>query len=219
MEDLTGQRFSFLTVTSYYGKKWGVNMWTCICDCGKTTIAQGPKLKSGKRKSCGCYNDKLRKEFAKNHTQYSKYNVPKGFSKHPIYNSFNHMINRCYNKKDTGYSLYGGRGISVCDEWLNNPQSFLDWSLTHGWKKGLSIDRIDVNGNYEPSNCRWTTNKVQSNNKRNNVYITFNDQTRTVTQWAEYLNINKRTLNNRINRGWSIEKALTVSVKTKGGSK
>lgn len=217
-EDLTNKRFNKLIVISYYGIKYGTTYWNCRCDCGKTTIAQSSKLKSGKIKSCGCYNNMLRKQFAKNHHIHTKYNSPKGFAEHPISNSYYNMISRCYNKKNLNYRLYGERGIKVCEEWLNDASAFFEWSLNNGWKPGLSIDRINVDGNYEPSNCRWSDDKTQSNNRRTNIFLTFNNQTKTITQWAETLGINKRTLNNRINRGWDIQRALTTPVITKGGN-
>ena len=116
---------------------------------------------------------------------------------------------RCYRNKETAYKYYGDRGIIVCDEWLNDFQAFYDWAMANGYDDTLTIDRIDVNGNYEPSNCRWVSRKVQMNNTRRNHLITYNGKTQTIAQWAEELNIKQNTLLYRIRRGWSIEKALT----------
>ena len=105
----------------------------------------------------------------------------------------------------------------MCDEWINNPGSFYDWSINNGYKKGLTIDRIDVNGNYEPSNCRWVTKEVQDNNRRNNRNITYNGKEKTLAQWAREYNINIVTLSDRLKAGLSIEEALNKPVIKSGG--
>lgn len=122
------------------------------------------------------------------------------------------MRQRCYNKSNTHYSYYGERGITVCDEWQNY-EAYRDWALANGYKDGLTIDRIDVDGNYCPENCRWVTSYVQSNNKRNNVHLTFKGETHTLREWAAMLNIDYNILYRRIYDGWSTEKALTVPPK------
>ena len=112
--------------------------------------------------------------------------------------------------------MYGGRGISVCKEWDESYEAFRDWALANGYADGLSIDRIDVDGNYEPPNCRWATNQEQQNNKRTNVYLTFNGKTQTIAQWAREVGINPVTLHARIYRyRWSVERALTEQVKSR----
>jgi len=127
------------------------------------------------------------------------------------------MYCRCYYPTTNGYQRYGGRGITMCDEWINNPGSFYDWSINNGYKKGLTIDRIDVNGNYEPSNCRWVTKEVQDNNRRNNRNITCNGKEKTLAQWAREYNINIVTLSDRLKAGLSIEEALNKPVIKSGG--
>ena len=126
-----------------------------------------------------------------------------------IYRRYNHMRRRCYNEKDQNYKNYGGRGIKICDEWLNDFETFYKWALENGYKKELTIDRIDVNGNYEPSNCRWITMKEQQRNRRTNVRITFNGVTKTQVEWAEELGITGSTIRDRINKGLPLEKVLT----------
>lgn len=127
------------------------------------------------------------------------------------------MYCRCYYTTTNGYKNYGGRGIKICDDWVNNPQSFYDWSINNGYKKGLTIDRIDVNGNYEPSNCRWVTKEIQDNNRRNNRKITYKGETKTLSQWAKEFNINKTTLSDRLKAGNSIDEALNKPVTRCGG--
>ena len=107
-----------------------------------------------------------------------------------IYARWKHIKARCYNSNGKQYKDYGGRGIRVCDEWLENFEPFYEWAINNGYREDLTIDRIDVNGDYEPSNCRWVTAKAQQNNKRSNHFITYNNETHTLTEWAEKYNIN-----------------------------
>lgn len=219
--DLTGKRFGLLTVQSfaYYSKKSKKNYWNCLCACGNTTQVSVVNLTSGTTKSCGCYADYVRRQWIKNKKRVTKYNVPANSSNTKLYSSYIHMRNRCCNPNCDSYKYYGARGISICKEWLDNPQSFFDWALKNGWEENLSIDRIDVNGNYEPSNCRWANDKTQANNTRRNKYITYKNQTRTLSQWAEILKMNRHSLGGRLLKGWSVEKAFTTPIKTKGGLK
>ena len=162
-------------------------MWLCKCDCGNIKKVRTNHLKFGSIKSCGCL-------------------LLLGNPKHnmcgtKIYNVYKSMRERCFNKNDKNYRHYGGRGIKICDEWLDKENGFMNfynWAIKNGYKKGLTLDRINVDGNYSPSNCRWTTMKEQSNNRRNNNYITYNGETHTLTQWSEILNIKYGTLQNRI---------------------
>jgi hypothetical protein len=120
------------------------------------------------------------------------------------------MKERCSRKENVAYNSYGGRGIKVCDEWVHNFASFRDWATANGYADNLSIDRIDANGNYEPSNCRWTNSQEQNNNKRTNHFLTHNGKTMTIAQWAEETGINYRTLKSRINRdGLTLEEAIS----------
>ena len=126
------------------------------------------------------------------------------------------MKARCYYKKDSRYMDYGGRGITVCKEWLDSFQAFYDWAMANGYADDLTIDRIDVDGNYEPSNCRWATRKQQGNNKRSNVLITYGEETHTLAEWAEKVGIKRTTLVSRLFvNHWDIEKALFQPVRGK----
>lgn len=127
------------------------------------------------------------------------------------------MYCRCYYPTTNGYERYGGRGIKICDEWINNPDSFYNWAINNGYKKDLTIDRIDVNGNYEPSNCRWVTKEVQDNNRRTNRKITYKGQTKTLSQWSREYNINIVTLSDRLKAGMTIDEALNKPVIKAGG--
>ena len=155
--DLTGQRFGMLTAIKPIGlNNHGKMIWKCICDCGNTAMPVGSSLKSGNSKTCGCTRMKnLRKSTTKH-----------GFRHHPLYTVWRHMKNRCANSNNWAYKWYGGRGITVCDKWINDAKAFILWALDNGWEKGLQIDRIDNDGNYEPSNCRFVTPKENANNRR-----------------------------------------------------
>lgn len=126
------------------------------------------------------------------------------------------MKNRCYNPQNKFYKDYGGRGITVCSEWLdkkNGHKNFREWALENGWKEGYSIDRINVNGNYEPSNCRWATPTEQANNRRNNNFVTINGVTKTTTEWAKQIGISQNAFAERVRRGWSDDKLLEQKYK------
>ena len=129
------------------------------------------------------------------------------------------MKGRCYNPNNNRYKYYGGRGITVCDEWKNDFMAFYDWSITHGWKEGLTIDRIDVNGNYCPENCRWIPLSDQMGNRTNSRYLTFNGETKTLAQWSKISGISSDTISNRLNRGWSVEDALNKPLDNRGSSR
>lgn len=180
IEDITGNKYGKLTVTGFSHRNKNYRYyWKCKCDCGNEKIVERSQLKNEKTKSCGC----LVKERA------TEANITHGMSGTKIYKIWYGMKTRCYNSVSPKYKNYGARGIEICDEWLNSFETFYIWSMDNGYKEGLTIDRIDVNGNYEPSNCRWVDNKVQANNKTNNVYIIYNNKTQTLIQWCEELGL------------------------------
>lgn len=205
--DLTGRRFGRLVAQSLYGKnKHRQNVWLCKCDCGRTSKVTAHNLLAGKTQSCGCLRCGKRIY---------------GDTHKLLYGVYRQMKKRCLDESCPAYPNYGGRGISVCDEWLqkNGHLSFEKWALENGYERGLTLDRIDNDKGYSPDNCRWVTRKVQSNNKRNNVLITFRGKTQNMTQWAEEYNLVPQVVIGRIQRmHWTIEEALEI-VPHKGGVK
>lgn len=203
--DLTGKRFGRLTVIEQAGRtKNGRVKWKCICDCGKEAIVAGSCLTSGHTKSCGCLQPQRRAETLTKH----------GLRHTKLYGIRCSMIKRCFNVNDKGYKDYGGRGIKVCDEWLGESGvvNFYNWAMQSGYKEGLSIDRIDNDGDYCPENCRWATDIEQANNKRNNAFITYKDETHTISEWCRIKGISVKTFRSRLSLGWSIENALAIPV-------
>ena len=202
--DLTGKRFGRLIVTGFAEKRGKKTLcWDCKCDCGKTKIILGASLKNGATQSCGCYNREIATKKSTTH----------GLSKHPLYRVWKAVKRRCYNKDTDAYQNYGGRGIIICDEWRDDFQAFYGWAMANGYKEGLTIDRINNNGNYEPCNCRWITRKEQNNNTRRNVLIEYKGKTNTVTEWCTILNVKYAAVVRRLRRGWSIERALETETR------
>lgn len=201
--DLTEKRFGKLTVIKKHNQdKWGGWNWLCMCDCGNETVVSGGHLRGLKTKSCGC----SRKE-TKNFTH--------KMTGSRLYKVWHAMKSRCYYEKSEMFKHYGGRGIMVCDEWKNSFISFYDWSIKNGYDENAergqcTIDRIDVNGNYEPNNCRWATIKQQANNTRRNHLIKYNGKTQTVSQWANELGVEPDSIFNRLQKGFTEEEALTL---------
>lgn len=167
-----GKRYGRLTIigfdhTVYIDIKHRLHYYKCKCDCGNEIITSFKSLSDGSTLSCGCYNRDINRERAK------YINYKHGLSKHRLFHIWSNMKARCYNPNNGSYIDYGARGIKVCDEWLAEFKTFYNWAILHGYSDDLSIDRIDYNGNYEPSNCRWVGDKLQQSNRRDNVYITY----------------------------------------------
>lgn len=205
--DLTGKRFGRLEVLRRGEDRIEPSgkhrvMWICKCNCDKHSIVNvsGDALKEGRSTSCGCFRNESSR--ARNTTH--------GDTNTKLYSIWCAMKTRCTNQNTEAYKDYGGRGICICDEWLNNYESFKTWALNNGYEQGLSIDRIDNDKGYEPQNCRWVTSVAQANNRRSNRLITYNGETHNVTEWASILNKNPKTIFNRLYSGWDVDKALST---------
>lgn len=208
-EDLMGQKFGKWTVIGPVDKLGHNIRWKCRCECGNEAMVGVGNLKTGKSVSCGCYKSKLT----------SERNTTHGMKPTRLYRVWNGMKARCQIPSSSGYYKYGARGIKVCEEWQNF-EPFKEWALANGYRDDLQIDRIDVYGNYEPSNCRFVTNKENALNKRNTRYLTLDGVTKTVIGWADTLGISERTIRSRLSRGRDAIDVLTTPIgykRTKGG--
>lgn len=185
-EDLTGQRFGRLVVQERLPKNDGhVSWWLCKCDCGNVKQVRGSCLKRGDTKSCGCLSRELASERGKSLLR------KHGWYGTRLYGIWHNIVDRCSNPKSLAYKHYGGRGIKMCKEWRENPSTFCEWAVANGYADNLTIDRIDNNKDYKPSNCRWVTNNAQQVNKRNNVTIEYNGKRQCVAEWARELDLDQ----------------------------
>ena len=201
--NIAGQRFGRLTVIERVESRRAQAQWRCVCDCGKETVVRSQDLRNGHTKSCGCYG----LEVSVSHTP--------SFSTHKesrsrLYRVWIGMKGRCNNCKNKTYSYYGGRGIKVCQDWDESYALFRDWALANGYQENLTIDRIDVNGNYCPENCRWVSMKVQMNNTRANRRITLNGETKTMAEWSESTGLSYETIRNRTIKGKPADEVLQM---------
>lgn len=196
-----GVRFGRLIVLDAAGTdKWGSHLSRCLCDCGNETITLNSSLRGGKTLSCGC----LQRERA------SISNTTHGKTNTRLFGIWMGMKNRCYIPSNKEYARYGGRGITICDEWKDDFMAFYTWSMSNGYMDGLSIDRIDNDNGYSPNNCRWITIRAQQNNRCNNKFLSFNGKTKTLSEWAEETKIPAAVIGQRLRCGWSVPRALTT---------
>ncbi|MGE7840630.1 hypothetical protein ACQKNX_07555 [Lysinibacillus sp. NPDC093712] len=197
--DLTGNKYNMLTVIDFSHKVGRKSYWNCLCECGKSTTVRSDCLKDSNTKSCGCLN--LKPTVTRHNESRTK-----------LYGVWSQMKTRCLKEYHTEYSNYGGRGISVCKEWLDY-ENFRDWANSNGYNKGLTIDRINVNGNYEPNNCRWISNELQQLNKRTNVILNYEDKSMTIKEWSNHFNLNYMKLYNALRKvDYNLEEALALII-------
>lgn len=203
--DIVGHKYDRLTVLSYHSTYGGKRHFNCRCVCGNITISSISALRNGKTRSCGC----LQREMAK---IYGGSNRTHGLSKNRVYQIWAGIKKRCRNKKAQKYHLYGGRGILMDDRWLNSfDEFFKDMGLPPSNKH--SIERIDSNGNYTPSNCKWATQREQCNNTSRNRFLSIKGEKITLTNAARMFNIPEHRLRGRLNRGWSVDQAVSLKLR------
>lgn len=200
--------YNFVNLTGKKVHRWrfkkyvGYGYWLAECECGKTKKVLGKNVRSGKSKSCGCY----RAENTSNKTH--------GMTNTPVYFCWRNMINRCLNYKVDSYRSHGARGVRVSSDWRHSFAKFYE-DFGKYYRPGMTIDRINNDGNYCKDNCRWATKKQQSRNKRRNRVIEFKGERKTLVEWSEVLGINYNTLQSRFSYGWSVEKSFTTPLMSK----
>lgn len=206
--DLTGRRFGRLVVESFAGcrligpSQTSNRQWLCRCDCGNVAVLLACNLGGKGTLSCGC----LQKEMA------SQHNSTHGMVRSPEFNVWVRMRQRCTNPKSKDYPNYGGRGITVCERWMESFENFFtDMGLRPS--SAYTLDRIDNSGNYGPGNCRWATRREQNLNTRQNRFLTYKGRTLTTSEWADVIGLPRKILHKRVHRGWSVERILTTPVK------
>jgi len=205
-EDITNQRFNYLTAVRKTNKKGGnAYLWEWLCDCGKIKLACAAPVKKGAIKSCGCYKRKINSEYGK---KVGGWNKSHGCSGTRLFNIWHGMINRS-QKQLSSNDCY--EGVKVCNEWLVFENFIADMKPTY--KEGLTLDRIDGTKGYFRENCRWATYKEQARNTKANRIIEFNNESHCMIEWSEIMNIPYTALTSRLYRGWSVEKALTTPLK------
>lgn len=202
MKDITGKKYGRLTVVRPAFKDGrGEWHWECLCDCGNYKTVTGNKLRSGNTQSCGCLQKESR----------GTGRITHHMTNSRIYTIWLNMKARCFNPKAASYPNYGARGITVCDEWRNSFEEFHRWAEDSGYSDGLSLERKDVNGNYEPSNCSWITPYEQHLNRTDSHKLSAFGETHTIQEWAEKTGLKYDTIERRVNQyGWSIEDALSI---------
>ncbi len=200
IRNLVGEKFGLLTVVAHAGTEkssGGVifQMWKCECDCGGERVSRSNNLVSGRNKSCGCRSHGYKKH---------------GMHDHPLRTTRSSIIQRCENPKNPNYKSYGARGIKICDEWRRSLPAFIEHMVSIGWEEGcgLSVDRIDNDGNYEPGNIRLATATTQARNNRRNRLVKYKGQVKTLAEWSEVAGIPYERLRYRLSHGWSVESAL-----------
>lgn len=208
--NLVGQRFGRLVVLNRASSQNGHTRWLCKCDCGNECIVHTSSLRTGNTKSCGCYKTENARKLYSSVRQNDKH----------LYAVWNGIKQRCTNKNNRSYKNYGGRGIRMDAEWANNYKSFYRWALSAGYKSGLEIDRINNDGDYCDSNCRFVSREVQANNKRNIKLYTINGVTKSLPQWCKEYDQDYYVVRQRVYKlGWNIEDALSTPKKQKKHTK
>lgn len=213
------RKYNRLTITSYshceervqFNKQRNkdqilkYHFFNVICECGEKRTLRINRLTTGSTKSCGCLQREIVSKIAKERRTHLK-------SDHKLYRVYHGMKSRCYYKKHDHFKRYGGRGIKICDEWLESFENFYKWAVKSGYKNDLTIDRINNDGDYSPDNCRWSTQSEQTRNTSRNVFLTYKNQTKTAVEWSEVLGVNESLITSRVRRGYSDQQALTMKV-------
>lgn len=208
--NLIGKKFGRLIVLGLSSKKSGrKSYWVCQCSCGNKAVVRSDSLKNGSVMSCGC----LKKEQDEKNLDHTRKYGDEIAHQSRLYNIWQGMRYRCENPNHRSYPNWGGRGIKVCREWRTDYAVFKAWALSHGYNSGLSIDRIDVNGDYKPSNCRWANVKIQNNNRTTTIKVAYQGEVHSLTEWADMFNLNVKTVIARYHRGDREERLFRPAIK------
>lgn len=200
IRDLTGEKYNMLTAIRI--AQHNPVKWECKCDCGRLCIVESRNLTHGRQKSCGCLSHKGHPTHNQCYTR--------------VYRIYAKIKRRCFVVDDPAYPKYGGRGITMCEEWRRSFEAFSEWAYANGYRENLTIDRIDNDGNYSPENCRWADNFSQSNNRRNSIICTLSGKTQTLSQWCREKKMSYKVVWYRLSQGWDFEDAITTPVARKG---
>lgn len=208
-KDYVGKKYGMLTPVKRLGQsKNRYYIWICKCDCGNMVERTVDVFTKGKS-SCGCKQRKILSDMCNG-------NITHNMSKSRLYGIYKNMISRCYREKDIHYPAYGARGITVCDEWLNDRTKFFEWAITNGYSDELTIERKDNDKGYSPENCTWVTKLMQYKNKRQNLMITYNGMTICAEDWSKETGIPATTIRWRFKHGWEVgrifQNALPLSL-------
>lgn len=199
---VVGERHGRLQIVELIGRnKHGHMCVRCKCDCGNFTTKEATAVCNEVILSCGCLQREASAKIFKTH----------GMTGTRIHNIWLSMISRCENEKNNRFYVYGGRGIKVCNEWRTDFQNFYDWAIANGYSDDLTIDRIDIDGNYCPENCRWATRKEQANNKSTNHLLEYKGKVKNIKEWSEYFGFNYKYFHEKLKKNnWSIQKVLEI---------
>lgn len=209
---IIGERFGILVVLEYLGLidigRQRSTLVKCRCDCGNIVNVSLSRIKQGYQKSCGCLLKNHQKQFPNNYSP-----AKHGYYHHELYHTWFGMIGRCYDDRVEAYSAYGKRGICVCDEWKHDYIIFYSWAIKNGYEKGLTLERKNNNGNYEPSNCKWATRREQANNRRTTHYVKLHGDSMSMADACRLLKLNYKIINQRVKRdGLSFEEAILIPI-------
>ena len=213
--DLVGKNFDRLKVIKFNGtNRNGRATWLCKCSCGNMVVTTTNKLLSGRKRSCGCLIREVNSKRMSVHGFTSSYSTA---DMQRLFQIYRKMIDRCYKCNDPSYANYGGRGIYICDDWINSDpfitnkikfMNFYNWSINNGYSNKLTIDRIDNDGPYAPWNCRWVTLKVQANNRRSNHHINDDGIIYTFTEFERKYNLYEKYVTRHIHRGYTKDEVI-----------
>lgn len=198
--DISGMRFGHLTVIREVGREHKEIVWECKCDCGNIVHRKSYEIRH-KLTNCGCMTKDILREKNSRHGLYGT----------RIHRTYTNMKTRCYNPHYYLFKNYGGKGITICDEWLgeNGLKNFADWSMKNGYSDKLSIDRIDNSKGYSPENCRWVDMRTQQNNRTNNRILSCGGESHTMAEWSKISGIPYFAIQGRLSRGWSEQDAVS----------